>query len=64
MELTKAIKHILRKIDSEIENSKNAFVDGKIIKDNFEKSVGQVRGLVLAKEIVRETAKNIEELDD
>ena len=64
VELTKAIKHILRKIDSEIENSKNAFVDGKIIKDNFEKSVGQVRGLVLAKEIVRETAKNIEELDD
>ena len=64
VELTKAVKHILRKIDSEIESRKNAFADGKIIKDNFEKSVGQVRGLVLAKEIVRETAKNIEELDD
>lgn len=64
VELTKALKHIINKIDSEIENRKNAFADGKIIKDNFEKSVGQVRGLVLAKEIVRETAKNIEELDD
>mgnify|MGYP003118449650 FL=1 len=64
MELTKAVKHILNKIDSEIESRKNAFADGKIIKENFEKSVGQLRGLVLAKEIVRETAKNIEELDD
>ena len=64
VELTKAVKHILNKIDSEIESRKNAFADGKIIKENFEKSVGQVRGLVLAKEIVRETAKNIEELDD
>ncbi len=64
VELTKALKHIINKIDSEIENRKNAFADGVIVKDNFEKSVGQVRGLVLAKEIVRETAKNIEELDD
>ena len=64
VELTKAVKHILNKIDSEIESRKNAFADGKIIKENFEKSVGQLRGLVLAKEIVRETAKNIEELDD
>ena len=64
MELTKALKHIINKIDSEIENRKNAFAEGVIVKDNFEKSVGQVRGLVLAKEIVRETAKNIEELDD
>jgi|TARA_R110000803_G_C11962099_1_gene318843 hypothetical protein len=58
---TKLIKHILNKIDNEIEGRKNAFADGKIILEKHEVTVGQIKGLLVAKEVVRDIARNIEE---
>jgi|TARA_R110000823_G_scaffold281275_1_gene399500 hypothetical protein len=64
VELTKFIKHILTKIDNEVESNKTAFAEGKIILDNYQKTVGQVNGLLIAKEIIKQTAGNLEEFDE
>ncbi len=64
MELPKFITFIKNKIDREIESIKDAFEQGRIPKENYDISVGELKGLRTAKDLLLESAKNIADDND
>lgn len=64
MELPKFITFIKNKIDREIESIKDAFEQGRIPKENYDISVGELKGLRAAKDLLLESAKNIADDND
>lgn len=64
MELPKFITHIKNKVDREIESIKDAFEQGRIPKENYDISVGELKGLRTAKDLLLESAKNITDDND
>jgi len=63
MDTTKFITYFKNKINREISNIKDAFEQGRIPKENYDSSVGELKGLRLAKNLLQESAKNIENDD-
>ena len=59
MELPKFITFLKNKVDREIESIKDAFEQGRIPKENYDISVGELKGLRTAKDLLLESAKNI-----
>ena len=64
MELPKFITFIKNKIDREIDSIKDAFEQGRIPKENYDISVGELKGLRTAKDLLLESAKNISDDND
>ena len=64
MELPKFITYIKNKIDREIESIKDAFEQGRIPKENYDISVGELKGLRTAKDLLLESDKNISDDND
>ena len=64
MEITKFIKHVSTKIEKEITDRKDAFAMGKIEDNNFKKVVGELRCLQIARDLIKESSKHIEEDDE
>ena len=64
MELPKFITFLKNKVDREIESIKDAFEQGRIPKENNDISVGQLKGLRTAKDLLLESAKNISDDND
>ena len=64
MEITKFIKHVSTKIDKQISDRKDAFAFGKIPETDYKKVVGELQGLQIARDLIRESSKNIEDDDD
>ena len=61
MDTAKFISYLKNKINKEINNIKDAFEQGRIPKDQYDSSVGEIRGLRIAKDLLQESAKHIEE---
>ena len=64
VELIKFIKHVSTKVEKEITDRKDAFAMGKIEDNNYKKVVGELRGLQIARDLIRESSKHIEEDDE
>ena len=64
MELPKFITFLKNKVDREIESIKDAFEQGRIRKENYDISVGELKGLRTAKDLLLESAKNISDDND
>ena len=64
MELPKFITFLKNKVDREIESIKDAFEQGRIPKENDDISVGELKGLRTAKDLLLESAKNIADDND
>lgn len=64
MDTTKFITYFKNKISKEIDNIKDAFEQGRIPKENFDSSVGELKGLRAAKDLLQESAKYIENDDN
>ena len=64
MDTTKFITHFKNKISKEIDNIKDAFEQGRIPKENFDLTVGELKGLRTAKDLLQESAKYIENDDN
>ncbi len=64
MELPKFITFLKNKVDREIESIKDAFEQGRIPKENYDISVGELKGLRTAKDLLLESAKNISDDND
>ena len=64
MELPKFITFLKNKVDREIESIKDAFEQGRIPKENYDISVGELKGLRTAKDLVLESAQNIADDND
>ena len=64
MELPKFITFLKNKVDREIESIKGAFEQGRIPKENYDISVGELKGLRTAKDLLLESAKNIADDND
>ena len=64
MELPKFITFIKNKIDREVNSIKDAFEQGRIPKENYDISVGELKGLRTAKDLLLESAKNISDDND
>ena len=64
MELPKFITFLKNKVDREIESIKGAFEQGRIPKENYDISVGELKGLRTAKDLLLESAKNISDDND
>ncbi len=64
MELPKFITFLKNKVDREIESIKDAFEQGRIPKENYDISVGELKGLRTAKDLLLESAKNIADDND
>ena len=64
MDTAKFISYLKNKINKEINNIKDAFEQGRIPKDQYDSSVGEIRGLRIAKDLLQEAAKHIEEDDN
>ena len=63
MDTTKFITYYKNKISKEIDNIKDAFEQGRIPKENYDASVGELKGLRTAKNLLQESAKYIENND-
>ena len=61
MEITKFIKHVSAKIDKKLTERKDAFALGKIPEQDYRKVVGELQGLQIARDLIRESSKEIEE---
>ena len=64
MDTAKFISYLKNKINKEIDNIKDAFEQGRIPKDQYDSSVGEIWGLRIAKDLLQESAKHIEEDDN
>ena len=64
MDTSKLITFLKNKIDREIESIKDAFEQGRIPKENYDISVGELKGLRTAKDLLLESAKNIADDND
>jgi|TARA_A100001391_G_scaffold14712_1_gene8447 hypothetical protein len=64
VELPKFITFLKNKVDREIESIKDAFEQGRIPKENYDISVGELKGLRTAKDLLLESAKNISDDND
>ena len=64
MELPNFITFLKNKVDREIESIKDAFEQGRIPKENYDISVGELKGLRTAKDLLLESAKNIADDND
>tara|TARA_Y100000004_G_scaffold22529_1_gene22863 strand:- start:3299 stop:3499 length:201 start_codon:yes stop_codon:yes gene_type:complete len=64
VELPKFITFIKNKIDREVNSIKDAFEQGRIPKENYDISVGELKGLRTAKDLLLESAKNIADDND
>ena len=64
MEITKFIKHVSAKIDKQVTDRKVAFALGKIPEQDYRKVVGELQGLQIARDLIRESSKYIEEDDE
>ena len=63
MDTAKFITYFKNKINREISNIKDAFEQGRIPKEKHDSSVGELKGLRLAKDLLQESAKNIDDDD-
>ena len=52
------------KIDKQISDRKDAFAFGKIPETDYKKVVGELQGLQIARDLIRESSKYIEDDDD
>ena len=64
MDVVKFIKFLKTKVEKEREMISTALVDGRITKEDYEKSVGKASGLKMCLDLIRESSKNLEEVDD
>jgi|TARA_R110000823_G_scaffold223737_2_gene351788 hypothetical protein len=64
VEIVKFIKHVSTKIENEITDRKDAFANGKLQPENYTKVVGELRGLQIARDLIKESSKHIEEDDE
>tara|TARA_B110000196_G_scaffold35470_1_gene26695 strand:+ start:253 stop:453 length:201 start_codon:yes stop_codon:yes gene_type:complete len=64
VDTTKFITYYKNKISKEIDNIKDAFEQGRIPKENYDASVGELKGLRTAKNLLQESAKYIENNDN
>ena len=64
MEITTFIKHVSTKIENEITDRKDAFANGKLLQENYTKVVGELRGLQIARDLIKESSKHIEDDDE
>ena len=64
MDTTKFITYFKNKISKEIDNIKDAFEQGRIPKENFDLTVGELKGLRTAKDLLQESTKYIENDDN
>ena len=64
MDLPKFITFLKNKVDRESESIKDAFEQGRIPKENYDISVGELKGLRTAKDLLLESAKNISDDND
>jgi len=64
VDTTKFITYFKNKISKEIDNIKDAFEQGRIPKENFYLTVGELKGLRTAKDLLQESAKYIENDDN
>ena len=64
MDVVKFIKFLKTKVEKEREMISTALVDGRITKEDYEKSVGKASGLQMCLDLIRESSKNLEEIDD
>ena len=63
MDTAKFITYFKNKINREINNINDDFEQGRIPKENYDSSVGELKGLRLAKDLLQESAKNIDDDD-
>ena len=64
MDVVKFIKYLKTKVERERELISDSLVDGRISKEDYEKSVGKASGLKMCLDLIRERSKNLEEDDD
>ena len=64
MDEVKFIKFLKTKVERERELISDSLVDGRISKEDYEKSVGKASGLKMCLDLIRESLKNLEENDD
>ena len=64
MDTAKFITYFKNKISKEIDNIKDAFEQGRIPKENYDITVGELKGLRTAKDLLQESAKYIENNDE
>jgi len=64
VDVVKFIKFLKTKVEKEREMISTALVDGRITKEDYEKSVGKASGLKMCLDLIRESSKNLEEDDD
>ena len=64
MDVVKFIKFLKTKVERERELISDSLVDGRISKEDYEKSVGKASGLKMCLDLRRESSKNLEENDD
>ena len=64
MDVVKFIKFLKTKVERERELISDSLVDGRISKEDYEKSVGKASGLKMCLDLIRESSKNLEDNDD
>ena len=64
METSKFITYFRKKLEKETEDIKNAFAEGRITKENHDVTIGELKGLRMAKSLLQESAKYIEDDDN
>ena len=64
MEKTKIIKPVSAKIEKQVTDRQEAFALGKIPEQDYRKVVGELQGLQIARDLIRESSKYIEEDDE
>ena len=61
MDVVKFIKFLKTKVERERELISDSLVDGRIPKEDYEKSVGKASGLKMCLDLIRESSKNLED---
>tara|TARA_R100000008_G_scaffold23602_1_gene12668 strand:+ start:159 stop:356 length:198 start_codon:yes stop_codon:yes gene_type:complete len=60
----KFIYHLRKKIEKEKNLIATALVDGRISKDDYDKSIGKANGFTIVLDILTEMSKNLEDIND
>ena len=64
MDVVKFIKFLKTKVEKERELISDAFVDGRIAKEDYDRYVGKASGLQMCLDLIKESSKNLEEDND
>ena len=64
MDTPKFIYHLRKKIEKEKDLIATALVDGRVSKEDYDKSIGKASGFTTVLDILTEMSKNMEDVND